>query len=147
VILRALLLAAAIAGCATVHAQDSVPPELLDARISVAAMAADVRSVLLTIGEQVGLQVVIDPDVHGAITVEIDEMPLAEALEAVIGPTRYHYRIERNTLRVYGDEVQTRLFALDYITGVRAGLTQLSASSGSSARARSRSLRLSIPAS
>ncbi len=131
------LVAATIWSCPPAIAQDgtALPAELRDARISVAAMAADVRSVLLTIGEQVDLQVVIDPDVHGAITVEIEEMPLEDALEAVIGPTRYHYGIERGVLRVFGEEVQTRLFALDYITGVRTGLTQLSASSGSSGAA------------
>jgi MSHA type pilus biogenesis protein MshL len=103
-----------------------------EARISVAAMAADMRSVLLTIADQVELDMVIDPDVSGTVTLEIEEMPLREALDAVIAPTGYEYAITDGLLRVYGNEIQTRMFNLNYMTASRSGLSQLSASSGGS---------------
>lgn len=107
-------------------------------RISIAARAADIRSVLLTVAEQVGLGIVIDPDVTGAVTLAVEEIALRDALDAIISPAGYHYHLGERLLRVYGREVQTRLFTLNYITGIRSGITQLSASSGSSGGGSSR---------
>jgi MSHA biogenesis protein MshL len=58
-------------------------------------------------------------------------MHVQDALDAIIIPAGYAYTVGENLLRVYGGEVQTRLFTLNYMTGVRSGITQLSASSGS----------------
>jgi MSHA biogenesis protein MshL len=104
-------------------------------RVSVAARGADIRGVLLALVEQAGLDLIADPDVDGTITLEIENVTIGEALDAILIPAGYQYDLTAGLLRVHGRGLHTRLFTLNYMTSVRAGLTRLSASSGGSSDA------------
>lgn len=103
--------------------------------VSIVARDADLRSVLLTLAEQVDVDVVVDPGVDGTVTIEVRDVTFENALEAVLEPSDYHYRLTDGLLRVYDDAMQTRVFTVDYITGTRTGTTRLSASSGGTSSA------------
>lgn len=98
--------------------------------VSVAARDADVRTVLLTIAEQAGLNLVVDHDVAGTVSVEVQDIPVIDALDAIISQAGFHYRLAGGLLRVYGSDRQTRIFTLDYVTGQRQGRSTMSATSG-----------------
>ena len=100
--------------------------------IAITAQNADIRSVLLSVAQQAGLDLSMDQDVTGLVTLNLHDFILVDALDAITLPLGYDYELKNNFLRVHGDGLQTRLFTLNYITGVRLGTTQLSASSGSS---------------
>jgi len=106
--------------------------EPAEAHVSITAQEADLRGVLMTIAQQAQLEVAIDDDVAGRVTAALDSVPLPAALATLISPTGYEYQLEGNRLRVYGEQLQTRIFTLDYMTGTRFGRSQLSASSGTS---------------
>jgi len=102
-----------------------------DRLVSVIARQADIRGVLVSIAEQADLDLVMDAQIRGQITLEITEVSVREALDAVVPPAGFHYELQDGLLKVHGAILETRLFTLNYIVGIRMGTTQLSASSGS----------------
>jgi len=111
---------------------EPLDPDLLPEkrRVSLSAHMADIKSVLLTVADQVGLDLIIDPDVRGTVTIEVTDKALDAVLDAIISQSGYHYRLHDGPLRVYGEGLQTRMFTVDYVTGIRIGSTRLAASSG-----------------
>jgi MSHA type pilus biogenesis protein MshL len=107
-------------------------PEVVPERklVSVAAREAEIRTVLLTIADQAGLNLVVDQDVTGTVSVEVRDLPVIDALDAIISQAGFHYRLANGLLRVYGSDRQTRIFSLDYVTGQRQGRSTMSATSG-----------------
>jgi type IV pilus assembly protein PilQ len=61
---------------------------------------ADVKDVLKTFAKITGLNVVIDPDVSGAVTVSLDNVPWDQCLDIVLRINRLDYAVENNVLRV-----------------------------------------------
>jgi Outer membrane protein beta-barrel domain len=53
-------------------------------RVSVNAQDADVRSLILLIARQGGVNVVVDPEVSGRVSISLTDVPVADALRAVI---------------------------------------------------------------
>ncbi len=53
-------------------------------RISITAQNQDVRTLLLWLAEQAGTSIVISPDVNARVTVSFRDVPVAEALRAVM---------------------------------------------------------------
>ncbi|MBN1827233.1 MAG: hypothetical protein JW958_13325 [Candidatus Eisenbacteria bacterium] len=100
--------------------------------VSVVAREAEIRNVLFAVAEQAGLDLVLDSDVQGRVTLEVQKIPIQEALDAIIEQAGFTYTIRNGLLRVHGDGLQTRIFTVDYVTGVRTGQTRLAASSGGS---------------
>jgi type IV pilus secretin PilQ/predicted competence protein len=68
--------------------------------ISLDLKDADVRDVLKTFAKITGLNVVIDPDVSGSVTVSLDNVPWDQCLDIVLRINRLDYAVENNVLRV-----------------------------------------------
>ena len=98
--------------------------------VSVSADGVDIRHVLFAVAEQAGLNLVLDPDVQGVVSLNVREAPVRDVLETIIAQGGYNYRLRDGLLRVYGRGLQTRIFTVDYVTGIRTGQSRLSASSG-----------------
>lgn len=131
IIAAACLACMALPACATAAPGDANEPA--GARlVSITAQDADLRGVLRALAEQARLDLIIDPDVNGTVTLAVENVPLRPALEAVLAPGEFSFELEDDVLRVTGKSLQTRIFTLDYMTSVRTGLTRLSASSGGS---------------
>lgn len=108
-----------------------ITPAPGDRMVSIIARQADIRGILVSIAEQADLDLVMDAEIRGQITLEITEVTVREALDAVVPPAGFHYALEDGLLKVHGALLETRLFTLNYMVGIRMGTTQLSASSGS----------------
>lgn len=61
---------------------------------------ADIKDVLRTFGKITGLNIVVDPDVTGSVTVNLVHVPWDQALDIVLRINRLDYVIENNVLRV-----------------------------------------------
>lgn len=147
VVLALLLCAGAAAADGNEMPAQAAPLELLvvepdpvaaqrgtgESQVSIAAREADLRAVLLALAEQAGLDLIAAPDVGGAITLEVENVTIDDALNAILTPAGYPYELRGELLQVYGRGMQTRLFQLDYMISVRSGITRLSASSGGGA--------------
>jgi len=65
------------------------------------------------------LNIVLDLDVEGSLTVEFQDLPLDLAMGAMLEASGYYFTRENNLLRVRNRE--TRIFQIDYIQMTRAG--------------------------
>lgn len=79
------------------------PRDILDEipssrRVTVNATDADVRSLLLAIARQGGVSILVDPEVSGRVWVSLNDVPVSEALRAVIEAAHLSVRTsESNT--------------------------------------------------
>jgi type IV pilus assembly protein PilQ len=68
--------------------------------ISLDVKDADLRDILHTFSELTGLNMVIDPDVHGSVTVRLHDVPWDQALDLILRTNGCGYVIEGKILRV-----------------------------------------------
>ncbi|MDI9620808.1 MAG: type IV pilus secretin PilQ [Acidobacteriota bacterium] len=61
---------------------------------------ADVKDVLRTFAKITGLNVVVDPDVSGSVTVQLEHVPWDQALDIILRINNLDYVVENNVLRV-----------------------------------------------
>lgn len=61
---------------------------------------ADIKDVLRTFAKITGLNIVVDPDVTGSVTVNLVHVPWDQALDIILRINRLDYIIENNVLRV-----------------------------------------------
>lgn len=80
---------------------------------------ADLRTVLTALAQAAGLNASIAPDVTGKVTVDLENVTLLQALDAILTPLGLQYEIGGSLLRVARLQMQTRTFSFDYITTQR----------------------------
>lgn len=68
--------------------------------ISLELKDADVKDVLKTFASITGLNIVIDPDVSGSVTVNLNNVPWDQALDIILKINGLDYVVENNVLRV-----------------------------------------------
>jgi type IV pilus assembly protein PilQ len=68
--------------------------------ISLDLKDADIRDVLLTFSRLARLNMVIDPDVKGSVTVRLEDVPWDQALEVILKVNGLGYVLEGNIARV-----------------------------------------------
>lgn len=100
---------------------------------SLSVRDADLKEILFAFAKDTGLNIIVDPDVFGKVTVDLKQVTLAAALEALLKPLDLDYRQEGNLIRVVRPKMETRTFVLNYLTTVRKGSGSVSGIGGSSA--------------
>lgn len=70
-------------------------------------------------GEMYDLNIVVEQDVKGTVSVELKDLPFSEIMESLLGASGYYW--ERRGNIVYVKSWETRSFAIDYIRLVRSG--------------------------
>ncbi len=68
--------------------------------ISLKFKDADLRDVILYLGEFAGLNVIFDPDVRGSVTCDLRDVPWDQALDLILRTYKLGKTIEGNVLRV-----------------------------------------------
>ena len=68
--------------------------------ISLDLKDADIRDVLLTFSKLARLNMVIDPDVRGSVTVRLENVPWDQALEMILRVNGLGYVLEGSIVRV-----------------------------------------------
>jgi type II secretory pathway component HofQ len=68
--------------------------------ISLDVKDADLRDILHTFSELTGLNIVVDPDVRGSVTVRLRDVPWDQALDLILRTNGCGYVLEGNILRV-----------------------------------------------
>jgi type IV pilus secretin PilQ/predicted competence protein len=76
--------------------------------ISLKLKDSDLRDVILYLAEFAGLNVVFDPEVRGAVTVNLQLVPWDQALEIILKQNKMGKTIEGNILRIAPISVLTR---------------------------------------
>lgn len=99
---------------------------------SFSAKGADIRDVLLAISKESKMNIIVDPEVKGEVTVDLKDVTLEQALNQILPQYGLDYKKEANFVRVFKPriEMQTRVFTLDYLATKRIGSRTITASTG-----------------
>jgi type IV pilus assembly protein PilQ len=85
--------------------------------ISLNLKDADIKDVLRTFGDLTGLNMAVDPQVNGSVTVNFNEVPWDQALDIILKQNGLTYTIDGNVMRVgtierlAGEQASTRRLA------------------------------------
>ncbi len=91
---------------------------------------AEIQDLLLAFSEQTGLNIIVNPDISGTVTVDLKKVTLKQALDTILSPSGLKYKREGNFIKVFKPSIETRIFYLNYITTVRTGQGLVSGSIG-----------------
>lgn len=91
---------------------------------------ADVKEVLSVLSRKGKLNIIVDPDVGGAVTVDLKEVTISEALECLLTPLGLVYERKGDLIRVSKPRMETRLFTLNYLATKRTGSGVVSGAGG-----------------
>ncbi|MEL7537084.1 MAG: secretin N-terminal domain-containing protein [Pseudomonadota bacterium] len=99
------------------------PEEILDAEpeplYSFVARDLPIRQACRLFGEAYRLNIVVDQDVTGTVSVDLADLPFDEVMESLLGAQGYYW--ERRGNIVYIKSWETRSFEIDYIRLIRSG--------------------------
>ncbi len=88
----------------------------------------DIRDVLLAFVNRTDYNIVVDPDVSGKVTVDLKNVTLNQAFDALLSPLDLEYKRGDDFIRVSKSKMETRVFYFQYITTTRTGTGTISAS-------------------
>jgi type II secretory pathway component HofQ len=91
---------------------------------------ADVKDIIRAIGKQANYNVVVEPDVKGVTTVDLKNVTLAKALEYILEPLGFTYKIEDRTIYVSKPKLETKIFNVNYIALKKIGTSNVYATPG-----------------
>ena len=75
--------------------------------------------------------IVVPADVSGYITLHLKDVTVFEALEAIREVYGYEYKVDGSRIYMQGITMQTRIFQVNYLTGLRSGTSSLRVASSS----------------
>jgi MSHA type pilus biogenesis protein MshL len=88
---------------------------------SLDASGSSIRDVTARLANEFGLQVAMDPGVHGTVNAHLRNVTLDDALRDVVTQNGYQWTIQSGVLRVTAARLETRIFTLDYVALSRVG--------------------------
>lgn len=107
-----------------------VAPQPVEPRFDLAVNNAPAQQVFMSIVSGTRYSMVISPTVTGTISVNLKDVTVKEALEAI--REVYGYEFRKDGTRIYIDAagLQTRVFHVNYLVGLRTGRSDVRVSSG-----------------
>ena len=106
-----------------------------EARFDLSVNNAPAAQVFLQLGVNTAYNILVSPDLVGAITLSLKQTTVPEALETLRELYGYDFRMASgNRVFVYPNTVQTRLYKINYLPGRRVGASDLRVSSSSIAQ-------------
>ena len=92
-----------------------------DKLFSIYARDSNIQDVLLAFSKESELNMVIDPELSGKVTIDLKRVTLKEALDAILFPLGWTYHIDGKFIKISRPQMETRLFTLNYIATRRSG--------------------------
>ncbi|HOG40858.1 MAG TPA: hypothetical protein PLL87_10545, partial [Syntrophorhabdaceae bacterium] len=93
---------------------------------------ADIKDVLRAIAKQTNYNVVMESDVEGECTVDLKDVTLEKALEYIVEPLEFSYKIEGKTVYVSKPRLETKMFSINYLALKKIGNSSVDGSIGGS---------------
>lgn len=100
-------------------------------RFDLSVSDAPAAQVFMAIVSGTPYSMLVRPEVKGTITVNLKDVTVAEALEAISQLYGYDYRFEGTRILVMPPGLQTRIYKVNYLPGTRRGESDLRVQSGS----------------
>jgi MSHA type pilus biogenesis protein MshL len=99
-------------------------------RYTLFARDANIEEVLLAFSRESELNIVIDPELSGKVTIDLKQVTLKEALDVILSPLGWTYQLDGKFIKISRPQVETRTFTLNYIATKRSGKREIYASTG-----------------
>ena len=100
---------------------------------SLRVREGQLQDVLLALAQDSGENLVVDPEVTGTVTVNLNRVSLEQALDALLNQLGYSYRREGRLIRISKPVMETRIFTVNYVSTNRKGDKTIVATHGSGA--------------
>ena len=113
----------------TVEMPVSVKP--VEPRFDLAVNNAPANQVFMALVSGTRYSMLVHPEVREPVSINLKDVTLTEALEALREVYGYEYRIQGTRIYVEPVTMQTQLFHVNYLAGRRAGRADVRVSSGS----------------
>ncbi len=91
---------------------------------------ADIRDVLLTFARGSRMNIVVEPEVSGRVTIDLNRVSFDQVLKYLLEPLGLQYTQDKDFIQVFKPRLKTRIFNLDYVNAQRSGKGSLTVSSG-----------------
>lgn len=106
-------------------------------RFDLSVVNAPVQQVFMAIVNGTRYNMLMSPEVAGALTLNLKDVSVREALDAIREIYGYEYRIQGNRITIEPNTMQTRIFQINYLAAVRGGDSELRVTSSSLSNANS----------
>ena len=116
-------------------AMPAVDGRPIDSRFDLSVNNAPAPQVFLSLVSGTRYSMLLNPQVSGAITVNLKDVTIREALDALREIYGYDYRIEGTRIFVQPAGLQTRVYQVNYLIGKRRGESEVKVQSSSLASA------------
>ncbi len=107
---------------------DSTP---VDAKFDLAVSNTPAQHVFMAIVSGTRYSMLIHPEVSGSISLNLKDVTVFDALEAIREMYGYEYKVDGSRIYIQPIGIQTRIFQVNYLTGQRDGKSSLRVTSGS----------------
>ncbi|HET7831899.1 MAG TPA: secretin N-terminal domain-containing protein [Gallionella sp.] len=103
----------------------------LETRFDLSVNNTPVQQVFMAIVSGTRYSLLLHPEVSGNISLNLKDVTIFEALEAIHEMYGYDYKTDGTRIYILPLTLQTRIFQVNYLTGQRVGTSQLRVISGS----------------
>jgi len=98
-----------------------VPGAPVEPHFDLVVNAAPAQQVFMSIVSGTRYSMVVNPAVSGAVSVNLKDVTVREALEAIREAYGYEFRIDGTRIYIEAAGLQTRVFQVNYLMGLRSG--------------------------
>jgi MSHA biogenesis protein MshL len=112
-------------------AEASRPPAPPEPRFDLTVSNAPAQQVFLQIVSGTKYSMLVPPEVSGSIAINLKNVTVREALDSLRDLYGYEYRMQGNRIFIQPNTLQTRIFQVNYLAGIRRGTTDMRVTSGS----------------
>ncbi|HCI12501.1 MAG TPA: general secretion pathway protein GspD [Gallionellaceae bacterium] len=103
----------------------AVEDKPLEPRFDLVVSATPVQQVFMAIVSGTRYSMLLHPEVEGSISLNLKDVTVFEALEAIREMYGYDYKMSGDRIYVQPLTMQTRIFQVNYLTGSRAGTSSV----------------------
>jgi len=104
---------------------------IVEPRFDLVVNNAPANQVFMGIVSGTRYSMLVHPDVTGTISVNLKNVTVFEALDAIRDLYGYDYKLDGTRIYVQPLTLQTRVFQVNYLTSLRKGTSEITVSSGS----------------
>jgi MSHA biogenesis protein MshL len=102
----------------------------IDAKFDLSVQNAPASQVFQSIVSGTRYSMLLHPGVAGSVTLNLKDVTIREALDAMRELYGYDYKVEGTRIFVHPTGLQTRIFQVSYLTSLRKGLSEVRVQSG-----------------
>jgi len=106
------------------------PGAPIEPRFDLVVNAAPARQVFMSIVSGTRYSMIVNPAVSGTLSLNLKDVTVREALEAIREVYGYEFRLDGTRIYVESAGMQTRVFQVNYLIGLRSGRSDVRVSSG-----------------